>query len=106
MKYRKQHDREDFESFELRNRIDALNFALGTSMRRVRKDVDLSFVAPLSAGVKGEGYEKVLADRTYPQTTFLTLKAADSVRDGDNSEKEALGWLRAFGDMAATACSY
>jgi hypothetical protein len=106
MKYRKRREGEDLDSFELRNRIDALNFALGNSMKRVRQDTDLSFVAPLSPSVKGEQFQQALSNRTFPQTILLALKAAQLYKGQADSEKHATGWLRAFGDAAATTLSY
>jgi hypothetical protein len=106
MKYRKRREGEDPDSFELRNRIDALNFALGSSMKRVRRDTDLSFVAPLSPSVKGEQFQQALSNRTFPQTILLALKAAQIYKGQADSEKQATGWLRAFGDAVATTLSY
>ena len=87
MKYRKRREREDQDGFELRNRIDALNFALANSMRRVRSDTDLSLVAPLSPSVRGEQFQQVLSNRTLPQTIFLALKAAQLYKDQHDVRK-------------------
>ncbi len=106
MKHRRRRDGEDPHSFELRNRIDALNFALGSRMKRVRTDTDLSFVAPLSPSVKGEQFQEALSNRTYPQTVLLALKAAQLYKGQMDAERQATGWLRAFGDAAAITLSY